>query len=155
VRSVTLPIALAALAVLAPASMVPTAAQAFKDVKSARVDYSKAEAAPKKPCEGLGMFKGQEIVEVHATPMAAAANVPAHCRVTGVISPEVAFEVSLPTQWNGRFYMIGCPFLAARLISNYQKARNSMRISTRSLSFIASSCTVARPVGVLPRISAP
>src|SRR5947209_2309757 len=32
---------------------------------------------------------------------------PAHCRVTGVLSPEIAFEVSLPAKWNGRFYMIG------------------------------------------------
>ena len=32
---------------------------------------------------------------------------PAHCRVTGVLAPEIAFEVSLPAHWNGRFYMIG------------------------------------------------
>jgi feruloyl esterase len=27
--------------------------------------------------------------------------------VTGTLSPEIAFEVSLPDRWNGRFYMIG------------------------------------------------
>ncbi|HEY7389260.1 MAG TPA: tannase/feruloyl esterase family alpha/beta hydrolase [Bryobacteraceae bacterium] len=27
--------------------------------------------------------------------------------MTGVLSPEIAFEVSLPARWNGRFYMIG------------------------------------------------
>jgi len=36
-----------------------------------------------------------------------AANVPEHCRVSGVLVPEIAFEVNLPTRWNGRFYMIG------------------------------------------------
>jgi hypothetical protein len=33
--------------------------------------------------------------------------VPAFCRVTGMLDPEIAFEVSLPARWNGRFYMIG------------------------------------------------
>ena len=37
----------------------------------------------------------------------AAADVPEHCRVSGVLAPEVAFEVNLPARWNGRFYMIG------------------------------------------------
>jgi hypothetical protein len=27
--------------------------------------------------------------------------------VSGTLSPEIAFEVSLPAKWNGRFYMIG------------------------------------------------
>jgi feruloyl esterase len=27
--------------------------------------------------------------------------------VSGVLSPEIAFEVNLPARWNGRFYMIG------------------------------------------------
>jgi Tannase and feruloyl esterase len=39
--------------------------------------------------------------------VAATPGVPAHCRVTGVLAPEIAFEVSLPDRWNGRFYMIG------------------------------------------------
>ena len=39
--------------------------------------------------------------------MPAAADTPQHCRVTGVITPEVAFEVNLPDRWNRRFYMTG------------------------------------------------
>ena len=27
--------------------------------------------------------------------------------MSGTLSPEIAFEVSLPAKWNGRFYMIG------------------------------------------------
>jgi feruloyl esterase len=82
-------------------------AQAFADVKSALVDYSKADLQPRKTCEDLGKFKSKEIVQIAATAMPAAGNAPAHCRVTGLISPEIAFEVSLPAKWNGRFYMIG------------------------------------------------
>ena len=33
--------------------------------------------------------------------------VPEHCRVLGVIRPEIRFIVNLPTDWNGRFLMIG------------------------------------------------
>ena len=32
---------------------------------------------------------------------------PEHCRVTGLIQPEIRFEVNLPTKWNRRFYMHG------------------------------------------------
>src|SRR5579864_2240887 len=88
-------------------SATPARAQAFADLKSALVDYSKAEIKPRKACEGLGKFKAKEIVQIAAAAMPAAGGAPAHCRVTGLIAPEVAFEVSLPSKWNGRFYMIG------------------------------------------------
>jgi feruloyl esterase len=39
--------------------------------------------------------------------MPAETGTPAHCRISGVIDPEIAFEVNLPAMWNGRFYMIG------------------------------------------------
>src|SRR6185312_13650799 len=82
-------------------------AQAFAEVKSALVDYSKADMTPKKVCEALGSFKSKDIASIKATAVEADANAPAHCRVTGILSPEIAFEVSLPAKWNGRFYMIG------------------------------------------------
>jgi hypothetical protein len=81
--------------------------QAFTDVKSALVDYSKADIEPHKTCEAIGKFKSKEIATIAAAAMPEGAGVPAHCRVTGLLSPEIAFEVSLPAKWNGRFYMIG------------------------------------------------
>ena len=81
-------------------------AQDFADLKRALVDYSKAESEPRKPCEALARFKSKEIARISAT-MVPAGEAAAHCRVTGLISPEIAFEVSLPTKWNGRLYMIG------------------------------------------------
>src|SRR5215471_2372718 len=88
-------------------STMPARAQVFADLRSALVDYSKADLEPRKSCEALGNFKSKEIAQMNAVMVAAAAGVPAHCRVTGLLSPEIAFEVSLPSQWNGRFYMIG------------------------------------------------
>lgn len=93
----------------------PARAQAFAELKSALVDYSKSELSPRKTCDAMAKFKSKDIAEIHAIEMPAVVaqnglqtiNVPAHCRVTGLLSPEIAFEVSLPDKWNGRFYMIG------------------------------------------------
>jgi hypothetical protein len=82
-------------------------AQAFAEAKSALVDYSKSELAPRQSCAAIGQYKGPDIVAIHSAAMAAETSAPAHCRLTGTLSPEIAFEVSLPDHWNGRFYMIG------------------------------------------------
>jgi feruloyl esterase len=95
------------LAVLLAASAAPGRAQAFADLKSALVDYSKADAVPREACEALANFKSRDLVQIKATTIASAGGTPSHCRVTGMLSPEIAFEVSLPAKWNGRFYMIG------------------------------------------------
>jgi Tannase and feruloyl esterase len=90
-------------------SSIPHAlyAQAFTEVKSSLVDYSKADMEPSKACETLGKFKAKDIAQIAAVAVPAAGTTPAYCKVTGMLSPEIAFEVSLPTKWNGRVYMIG------------------------------------------------
>jgi len=85
----------------------PVYGQAFADRKSALVDYSKADSEPRKACEDLAKFKAKEIAQIKAVPIPAGGAAPAYCDVTGLLSPEIAFEVSLPAKWNGRFYMIG------------------------------------------------
>ena len=40
--------------------------------------------------------------------VAASASLPANCRVTGVIQPQMRFEMRLPLKWNGRYYQRGC-----------------------------------------------
>jgi feruloyl esterase len=82
-------------------------AQDFADRKSGLVDYSKADIEPQQTCEALNSFKSSDLAQITAKVIPAGESVPAHCRVTGVLSPEIAFEVSLPARWNGRFYMIG------------------------------------------------
>jgi feruloyl esterase len=81
--------------------------QAFANARASRVPYWQATAGPRKACEALEKFRAKELVEIHARRVAAEGGVPPHCRVTGVLAPEIAFEVSLPEQWNTRFYMIG------------------------------------------------
>ncbi|MEO8308229.1 MAG: tannase/feruloyl esterase family alpha/beta hydrolase [Pseudomonadota bacterium] len=82
-------------------------AQAFADLKSALVDYSKADHSAKKLCADMAAYKANDVVEIHAADIAAAGKTPKYCRLTGLINPEVAFEVAMPERWNGRFYMIG------------------------------------------------
>jgi hypothetical protein len=82
-------------------------AQAFSNASASLSKYSVADAAPMKSCESLSTFKGDGIVSISARIVTATADTPEHCRVTGVITPEVAFEVNLPDRWNRRFYMTG------------------------------------------------
>ena len=82
-------------------------AQAFANVKNAAVDYSKADVEPRMACESLAAFKTEELVQLTARAVPAAESAPGHCRVSGVLAPEIGFEVNLPARWNGRFYMIG------------------------------------------------
>ncbi len=82
-------------------------AQAFAAAKGSLAQYSKARIPPRMSCEALGKYSTQNLVQISAAAVAATAGVPAYCRVTGMLAPEIAFEVSLPQHWNGRFYMIG------------------------------------------------
>lgn len=110
------------IALLTIALFTPVRAQDFTNLKSALVDYSEAGLQPGKTCEAVGRFKSREIVRIAAATMPATASAPAHCRVTGLLSPEIAFEVSLPAMWNGRFYMIGNGGLAGESLDDPGRA---------------------------------
>jgi feruloyl esterase len=102
-------VAAIAVSVVVPFVIIPppAQAQAFSEAKSALIDYTDAHLLPRKTCDSIGALRSQDIVEIHATKIAGEGGVPGHCRVTGTLTPEIAFEVSLPDRWNGRFYMIG------------------------------------------------
>jgi feruloyl esterase len=85
----------------------PAAAQPFADANSSLAGYTTADAVPRKACESLAAFKGDGVLTVQARVVPAAGDMPQHCRVTGIITPEVAFEVNMPDRWNRRFYMTG------------------------------------------------
>jgi hypothetical protein len=93
-------------------------AQVFADAKSALVDYSKADIGPNGTCESIARYKRKELREIRAERIAAAESAPAFCRVTGLLAPEIAFEIALPERWNGRFYMIGNGGLAGESLED-------------------------------------
>ncbi len=111
---------------------IPARAQAFADLKTALVDYSKADMEPGKDCEALSEFKSKEIVQITAATIPATAAVPAYCRVTGLLDPEIAFEVSLPAKWNGRFYMIGNGGHAGEALDDARPRLAAQRMPCRS-----------------------
>lgn len=106
------------IAALITASAGTGRAQDFADAKNALVDYSKANIAPHEACEALSKFHSADIAQITATAEAATDKAPAFCRVTGTLSPQIAFEVALPAEWNGRFYMIGNGGFAGDALDN-------------------------------------
>jgi feruloyl esterase len=118
--------ALCALFTAATLGVSETArAQVFAERATAKVDYAEANLSPAKACEALRAPSSSEVIELTATAVAAAADVPAHCWVKGVIEPEVAFVVALPERWNGRFYMVGNGGHAGQALDNPDPQRNA------------------------------
>jgi feruloyl esterase len=81
--------------------------QPFANAAASHTGYSGGELAPQGECAALADLELPELIEVATRAVPADGAVPAHCRVSGVLDPEIAFEVNLPAAWNGRFYMIG------------------------------------------------
>jgi len=102
-------IAVFAVIVVVASAFASSAAQAqpFANARSSRSQYSGGDLRPAAQCEQIDARGIADVVELTARAVAAEGNVPQHCRVSGVLAPEIAFEVSLPTPWNGRLYMIG------------------------------------------------
>jgi len=96
----------AALALVA----VPAAAQngySFLDAEKSAIDYRATPVTAQRACHELRQFAGGQITIIKAEAVEWTAQAPAHCRVVGVIAPEIQFEVALPNAWNRRIYMRG------------------------------------------------
>ena len=82
-------------------------AQPFANASASITEYSHGNIEPKQACADLAKLKLPELASISAQMIAADDKVPAHCRVIGVLEPEILFQVNLPAGWNKRFYMIG------------------------------------------------
>ena len=58
-------------------------------------------------CRDLLGMTDPDMSIVSAEIIPAADGVPEHCRVNGLLAPEIRFQVNLPAYWNRRFYMNG------------------------------------------------
>ena len=108
---------------------VPASAQPFASAKTSQANYTVADSTPGTSCESLAAFKGEGILSITARIVPAAGDTPQHCRVTGVITPEVAFEVNLPDRWNRRFYMTGNGGLAGDALDGPTNADRTAGLS--------------------------
>jgi feruloyl esterase len=97
-----------ALTLVLPAtSVLAQNGYSFLDTEKSAVHYSVAEAKPVMPCAAVTHLSWASTTILSAQTIPAADGVPEHCRVEGMITPEVRFQVNLPAQWNRRFYMHG------------------------------------------------
>jgi hypothetical protein len=113
-------------------------AQPFANLKNSSVNYAAADAEPRMTCEALSSaFKDTDVVSIAARAIAATADAPAHCRISGVLAPEIGFEVNLPAKWNERLYMIGNGGLAGEQPDD--PARASQRAAALANGFVMVS----------------
>jgi Tannase and feruloyl esterase len=99
---------LAVVAVLGIAG--PAAAQngfSFTDAARSASGYSRATVRPQMACRDVLGMTDTDVSFLSAEVVPAADGVPEHCRVNGLIAPEIRFQVNLPAMWNRRFYMNG------------------------------------------------
>ena len=82
-------------------------AQPFSNAENSLAGYSAGSIQPATACSTLSKLALPDVIRISAEAVPAEENIPAHCYVQGTIAPEIAFRVSLPDTWNGRFYMIG------------------------------------------------
>lgn len=80
----------------------------FSRAAQSGVPYTLALQQPQQGCDSLRAgLSGGEVTITSATSLPASSDIPAYCRLRGVIAPEIQFEVNLPEHWNRRFYMFG------------------------------------------------
>jgi len=74
---------------------------------------------PKLACKDLRSLTRYEFSILTTVLVAPTPEEPEHCRVSGLIQPEIRFQVNLPTAWNGRFYMFGNRGMAGEPMASF------------------------------------
>jgi feruloyl esterase len=85
----------------------PTFAQLFADAGASAANYTAAEIKPTMSCGALANLELPDVIAISTQSIPAEGDVPGHCRVDGTIDPAITFQVNLPSDWNGRYYMSG------------------------------------------------
>ena len=129
------------------ATAVPASAQPFANAKASLAGYSVANTMPAKACESMSSFKGDGVTTIQAKLVPATPTTAQHCRIVGVIAPEVAFEVNLPDRWNRRFYMTGNGGLAGQAVD---APNNADRAAGLSNGFVHAMTNTGHDAGKEP-----
>lgn len=85
-----------------------------------------ASAADMDQCRAIADMKIEDVNLLSATMVPAAEGVPEYCRVLGYVRPAINFEIRMPTNWNGKFYMAGCGGYCGKLESDRSGFINAM-----------------------------
>ena len=91
------------IVVALPGFAGPAAAQngfSFSDASRSASAYSRPTVRPQMACRDLLGMTEPDTSIISAEVVAAADGVPEHCRVNGLMAPEIRFQVNLPAAWN-------------------------------------------------------
>src|SRR5258708_9040602 len=75
----------------------------FTDAANSAVHYDVAPAKPAMSCVSVANLATAETTIISVRTVPEADGVPEHCRVTGLIQPEIRFQLNLPTNCNPPF----------------------------------------------------
>jgi Tannase and feruloyl esterase len=82
-------------------------------------------------CAALEDVVLKDVDPLAATLVPAAGDLPEYCAVRGTIRPATSFELRLPTDWNGGFYMAGCGGFCGQLTPDAPGFVNAMNHGLR------------------------
>src|SRR3954469_11194286 len=155
-RSCPYAAALAAVAVVVLTAVHVTAQNGsqFRDWKATTLAGG-GEAKPSVACEALVALTGYAFSVSAAARVAASGETPELCRVTGLIAPEVRFELELPSAWNGRLYMFGNGGYAGENLEAPGRATTAQRAVARGFAAVQTNTGHDAAVEPLGTFAAP
>ena len=90
-----------------------------------------APAAADEACRALADLRLNDVNMLSAITVPATDELPEFCSVRGYVRPAINFEIRLPTDWNGGFYMAGCGGFCGQLLSDAPGFVNAMNHGLR------------------------
>jgi len=131
-------VAIVVLAIVAGSAVAAQNNSQFRDWKSSALAGS-AEQKPTLPCASLVSATSYEFAISTAVLVPASADAPEYCRVTGLVQPEVRFELGLPSIWNGRLYMFGNGGYAGEALDAQGRVSTSRRALARGFATVQTN----------------
>ena len=84
-----------------------TTGEIFSASDASASQYAQASFEAMHSCKSMVEQSDYRFTVVSARLIEAENDIPAHCRIDGLIHTEIRFELNLPLSWNGRIYMYG------------------------------------------------
>ena len=112
-------------------------------------------AQDKSGCDDLFRQRIENVNLLSSALVPAQGDLPAYCRVLGVVRPAINFEVRFPaSNWNGKFYMAGCGGFCGTLDSDRPGFVNAMNFGLRR-NYAVSTMDSAIGVPARPTVAGP
>ena len=97
------------------------------------------DTKPAAACGSLIALTGYEFSVSTAAIVVASADAPEYCRITGLIAPEIRFDLALPSVWNGRLYMFGNGGYAGEALDTPGRVANLRRALAKGFAAVQTN----------------